>query len=128
MGQKHAKANEIRNITYTQEQRRGVRIEQAYASPSWLALERQKRYAVARRQLRFLRIPELPVGNSAALALIGIERKWSDTIFDPAISSELPRFFWIFSEIFEPCARSWHGALAPAHRAILARFNCAADI
>jgi hypothetical protein len=96
---------------------------QAYVSPSWLALERQKCFSVARGQLRFLRIPELPVGNSAALELIGLERKRIDTIFDPAISSDLSRFSGIFSKIFEPYARSWHGALARSNARFWAAFK-----
>ena len=113
MGEKHAKANEIRTTTYTPEQRRGVRIGSSHTpAQAGAPGSAKKRYAVARGQLRFLPLPELPVGNSADLALIAIARKESDTTFTPAISSDLSRFSRIFSKIFEPCARSGHGALA----------------
>ncbi len=74
--------------------------------PSWLTLERQKRYAVARGQLSFITVSELSADRSAALAPVELERKRSDTTFDPVISSDLSRFFRIFSWTFEPRARS----------------------
>ena len=100
----------------------GIRPTQPGSPRSAKALLR-----VARGQLHLPYRFELPVGNSAALALVGEEGRNTDTIFDPEQSSDLSRFFGIFFKIFEPlCAvHLWRGG--PVQSAFLARFKSAAD-